>query len=607
MGIKKRSELAKVCDFNSWRDFTPMNTSCGTMLHNLTGNWRFIKPFYEDKVPPCQNGCPAGNDIEGWIALLQRGHVEAAFRHLTQEEPFPSILGRVCFSFCQGACNRAHFDHHINIRELERFVGDQGKTSAIHPELPEYNGSSLAVIGSGPAGMSAAYFSRLLGFKVTIFEAHPEMGGLLRWGIPEYRLSKAVVRENFDRLESMGIDLRPATRVGREMSFEALRQDFDYIFLATGGHESLKLGIDGEDEPSRVISGLTLLNRVALDQPVDLGTSVVIIGGGNTAIDAARTAVRLGADVQVIYRRSEGEMPAHPQEVAQARQEGVRFRFLTAPKRIVNKGEGAPMDLVCCEMVLGEPDESGRKRPIPKKDADFTLTADTIVTAIGEQPDLGYLPGHIAVRKEMVMVGDDLGVRSETPDLKAVFAGGDIIDTAHTVVHAVASGKRAAVAMDCRRRGEDLAAVMDRISVGTGGAISFSAYKGWQPVHAVRQNRSKVIAASDMVFDYFEKASPVPEKIEAAAVRKKSFAAISHTYTEADAAAETDRCLHCGRCTQCDNCVIFCPDVSIVPRKDGRFGYQIDYDYCKGCGICSTECPRNALTMVSEETPLEEE
>ena len=346
MSVKRRADLAREYDFNTWRDFTPMNISVGTMLHNRTGSWRFMKPIYEDKVPACQNACPAGNDIEGWIKLLQKGKYEKAYWHLKKEEPFPAILGRVCFSFCERACNRAPLDKCVSIKELERFVGDYVAPSTPHPDLPEDNGKTLAVVGSGPAGMSAAYYGRLLGFRVTIFEALLELGGILRVGIPNFRLPREVVAAEFEGLKNMGIELRPGAVVGKDISLNELRNDYDYIFLATGVHESVQLRVAGEKESHGVMSGLAMLKRVAFGQEVDLGHSVVVIGGGNTAIDAARTAIRLGCEVTVMYRRSESEMPAHPEEVQEAREEGVQLRFLAAPEKIELNDNGSIMNNV---------------------------------------------------------------------------------------------------------------------------------------------------------------------------------------------------------------------------------------------------------------------
>ncbi|MBW2026609.1 MAG: NAD(P)-binding protein, partial [Deltaproteobacteria bacterium] len=220
MQVNKRSDMAKKVEIGSWRDLPPMNISMGTMLHNLTGSWRFIKPIYLDKVPACQNTCPCGNDIEAWIKLIQRKEIRDAYLYIKREEPFPAILGRVCFRFCEEACNRSGLDESIRIRELERFVGDMGISKGIYPQVPDYHGKSLGVIGSGPAGMSVAYFARLLGFRVTIFEALDVMGGILRVGIPAYRLPRSIVEAEFELLKNMGITLRPGTRVGQDISLE---------------------------------------------------------------------------------------------------------------------------------------------------------------------------------------------------------------------------------------------------------------------------------------------------------------------------------------------------------------------------------------------------
>ena len=606
MAVTKRSEQAKTYPFTSWRDYTPMNTSLGTMLHNRTGSWRYIKPRYEDKVPACMNGCPAGNDIEGWIALLQRGDRQGAFWHLKREQPFPAVLGRVCFRFCQDACNRRELDSCVMINELERYVGDLVSRPVAHPDLPSYHGAELAVVGSGPAGMSAAYFGRLLGYKVTIFEALPEPGGILRVGIPSYRLPREIVAREFEGLKLMGIEVRTGTPVGDVPSLADLRRAYDYLFCATGVHESVKLGVPGEDEGDRVISGLRLLRRVAGGETVSLGREAVVIGGGNTAVDAARTAVRLGCRVTVVYRRTAREMPAHPDEVREAQEEGVRFRFLAAPEEIVLNDDGSVNRVVCCEMELGAPDESGRRRPVKKADTRFEMKADSVVTAIGEIADLGYLGGGVRVDGGVVTVGEGLCADGAEDGAGKVFAGGDIIDSPHTVVHAVAAGKRAAVAMDCDRRGLDTGEVLARLSVGNGTALSFSRFVGWEPVNPVRQSLKEVVDSSKIVYDYFEQVPPASGKIETPEARVAGFLPYTTTFDDELAAHEASRCMHCGRCTQCDNCLIFCPDISVLPRGGDRFGYTFDYDYCKGCGVCFTECPRNAITMIDEETPVED-
>lgn len=585
-----------------------MHASLGTMLHNRTGSWRFIKPVYEDKTPACQNGCPAGNDIEGWLTLLRRKEFEAAYWHLKREEPFPAILGRVCFAFCENACNRASFDGCVGVRDMERFVGDLPFAKHPHPDLERAgdNGKRLAVVGSGPAGMSAAYFARLLGFSVMIFEALPEPGGVLRVGIPAYRLPREVVAAEFDALFNMGVALRLNTAVGADIPFDRLRSDFDYIFLASGVHRSMALEIVGNGAASGVISGLSMLKKVALGEDISLGKRVVVVGGGNTAIDAARTAVRMGCDTMILYRRSEAEMPAHPEEIAEAREEGVQFRFLAAPEDIVRAEDGSARQLVCHEMTLGPADESGRRRPIPKDGANFTLDVDTVVTAIGERADFTYLAGASPTLGTTLSVDGALRMPSESSGGAKIYAGGDIIEIPHTVVHAVASGKRAAIAIDRDRKGVGFPDVAGRIAVGNANALSFSKYLGMENIHPVRRNDRVVVDQTGIVFDYFEKVEkPVAEKRPGES-RKADFAPYRETLTEAEALAEAARCLHCGRCTECDNCLIFCPDISILKKEGGAFGYEIDDDYCKGCGICAAECPRGAITMIGEAVPVDD-
>ena len=600
MAVKKRSEKAKKHEFRSYRDITPMHVSLGNMLFNKTGSWRFIKPIYEDKIPACQNACPAGNDIEGWVTLLQKKEFEKAYWHLKREEPFPAILGRVCFRFCEDACNRAGLDDCIRIQELERFVGESVAPATPHPELPELNGKRLAVVGSGPSGMSVAYFGRLLGFGVTMFDKEALLGGILRLGIPGYRLPAKIVADEFAGLSLMGIELRPHTEIGKDISFETLTSTFDYVFLATGAHRSIPLELTENTACCQIMSALTLLKQVARGETVMLGRQVVVIGGGNTAIDAARTAVRMGCHATIIYRRSLTEMPAHPEEVKEAEEEGVNFRFLAAPEDIALNPDATIEKLVCCDMELGPADESGRCRPIRKEGATFDIPADTILMAIGEKPDFDYL-GRLAPSADtFIATREDLSVSSKPIQGAKVFAGGDMIDTPHTVVHAVAAGKRAAIAMDCDRRGILFSDVLNQIRIGSSSALSFSSYVNWTPVNPVNRNDQKVVDSTNIVYDYFVKSKGCNKAIQSPEVRKQSFEPYRATLSESAAIHEIERCMHCGRCTECDNCLIFCPDVSILDQDSGSFGYAIDYDYCKGCGICFTECPRHAITMISE-------
>lgn len=607
MGVKRRRDLAKQYEFKSWREITPMQVSLGTMLHNKTGNWRSIKPVFEDKTPACQNACPAGNDIEGWLKLLEKNEYEKAYWHLKQEEPFPAILGRVCFKYCESDCSRAVQDHCLSIRDLERFIGEKVLPSTRHPQIPPDNGKSLAVVGSGPAGMSVAYFARLLGFKVVMFEKHPVPGGILRVGIPEYRLPSRIVEAEFEGLAHMGVELKTVTEIGKDLSFEAIASSFDYIFFGIGAHRSLTPGWKGIEQHFQVRSGLDLLKKIALGEEFDLGPRVIVIGGGNTAIDAARSAVRLGRSVTILYRRTEAEMPAHPEEIQAAREEGVVLRFTAEPDRIILDERGAVKSLRCCETVPGEPDEKGRLRFHRQEGSTFSMEADSILTAIGETPDFANLSGFIHPSAHFIPVDDGLCVPLSGKITAKVYAGGDLIDIPRTVVHAVASGKRAAIAMDCDRKGTALAEVLKSITIGQGPAISFSKYRGWPNVNPVPRNDQAVVDSEKIVYDYFKKMPKIAKERPPGHQRILSFDPYEPALTEEEVRQEGARCLHCGRCTECGGCLIFCPDVSVVDQTQETFGFFIDYDYCKGCGICVTECPRQAISMVKEATPIIEE
>jgi 2-oxoacid:acceptor oxidoreductase delta subunit (pyruvate/2-ketoisovalerate family) len=572
------------------------------MLHNRTGSWRFVKPIYADKVPACQNACPAGNDIEGWIRLLQQGDLEGAWWHLKREQPFPAILGRVCFRFCEAACNRASIDGCVHVRHLERYVGDNGPGKADHPDRRPDNGARLAVVGSGPAGMSAAYFARLLGFTVTVFERLPEPGGILRMGIPAYRLPREVVDREVSDLRRLGVEIRTGVAVGRDLPLESLADAHDYLFLSTGCHAPIRLPVEGAVEEDRVVRALDFLRQVSMGEAPRIGGRVLVVGGGNTAIDAARTALRMGCEVTVLYRRSRQEMPAHDREVEEAASEGVAFRFLAAPLRVEPGPADRPVRVVCTDMTLADPGADGRRRPIPLTDSTFDIAADTILTAIGEEARLEYLAGLLDTKEGALAVGanqlaGEAGAR--------IYAGGDMIGSDRTVVHAVAHGKRAAVAMDCHHRGLDADAVLTELAVGSGGGIRFSDYIGAAPSTPAHREFHAVVGAGSIVPDYFQRREPAVVQFRPPGERRRDFRPYEESFDSSAAAEETARCLHCGRCTECDNCRIFCPDLSIHKAGEGSFGYTVDYDYCKGCGICSAECPRGAISMVAEDASLE--
>lgn len=530
----------------------PGPISQGGFLENLTGTWRYLRPRYEEKLAPCIAACPAGERAELWIRLLQEEKYDEACRIIKSVNPFPRVSGRVCFHPCESECNRGQFDRPIAIHALERFVGDQSKVR-IKPSVSA-SGKKIGVIGSGPAGLTCAFHLALLGHAVTVYEAEAEPGGLLRYGIPAYRLPKDVLQEEVDDILSTGIELKTGTRIE---DLDDAAHKHDAVFVAVGYGNSRSLQISGESEDG-VIDAIAFLKMVNSGQAPSVGNAAIVIGGGNAAVDAARTAVRLGADTTIVYRRSKAEMPAYPPEVEEAQKEGVTIRYLTSPTEIIRDEHGSLL-LACVGNRLGEPDESGRRRPEPIADSQFVLQANTVISAVGEAPDGRLVAQAFA----------DEDARSLK---KNVFIGGDLISPNRTVAYAIGSGRRAAVL----------------IHASFGGSVQDPAA---YPEH-------QVVKFESLNMDYFRHRARVRLGMLSLAERKGSFAEVSRALGSLSAAEEAARCFHCGACISCDNCRVYCPDVAVKKLKDG---YAIDYDYCKGCGICVFECPRNAMSLDEEE------
>jgi len=551
-------------DKRSIRDYKEMpvtSVSTGDMRWNLTGSWRNVKPFYDPKTSPCIAGCPTGEDIQGYIKLAREERYEEAVRLIWESNPFPSICGRVCYHPCMDACMRAEHDEAVFIPAIERYLGDYAIEHRLMPEAPEQkHPHRIAVIGGGPAGLSCAYYLALRGFGVTVFEAKERLGGVLRYGIPEYRLPKHVLDAELRRLEALGVEFRTRTVVGRDVALESM-DDYAAYFVGVGLQKSRPLGIPNEDAAG-VMSGLGFLERVNTNRKVEVGRHAIVIGGGNTAMDVARSALRMGAQVTVVYRRTRNEMPAIHDEVEEALHEGVAMRFLANPVEIVAEN-GRLRAVRCQEMELGEPDESGRRRPVPKEGAFFTLEADAMLVAAGELPDAGPVEKMTSVKNGLI-VTDEFGRTSHAK----VFAGGDIVTGASTVVNAVARGRGAA---------ELIAAEL------LGNTFNPRVHK-------------KVVAIADVNTAYF--LHKRRGEMAHAPAGADAFAEVNMGMTCTQVQDEMSRCFSCGVCDGCDNCFVFCPDVAIS-REDGV--YTIDYDYCKGCLICVQECPRGVVSVESEE------
>jgi 2-oxoacid:acceptor oxidoreductase delta subunit (pyruvate/2-ketoisovalerate family) len=564
--------------------------SLAPMTWNKTGSWRYLRPRFENKIPPCQEGCPAGQNIEGAMVLIGKGKVLEAWELFKEENPFPGVCGRVCFHPCESSCNRGDFDEAVSINALERFLADassrQGRRLSRTLEKRE---GKVAIVGSGPAGLTCAYHLARMGYEATVFDALPVLGGMLRVGIPEYRLPKKVLEEEIDQILELGVKAEVNVRLGEEFLLSDLKE-YRAIFLAMGNHRSKRLGIPGEDAQG-VMSGLEFLKNVNLGREVVLGKRVAVIGGGNTAFDAARLALRLGAKPFILYRRTREEMPAFLSEILEAEEEGIEISYLVSPVCLIAEN-GRISRLECVKNRLGPPDEDGRRRPVEIKGSNFMLQVDQVISAIGEEADFSALPKTVKTQENAVLT-DERGATEH----KGVFAGGDIIHQPRTVVHAIGSGKRAAIFIDCllkKRKWEDL---FEALRIGERGSLSMRRYLQEESLRLPLS--LKTVSLKDLNLDYFDykKRSKMPK----AQISKRlgSFAEVNLGFSEETAVAEANRCFNCGVCNLCDNCYIFCPDVAILKQGEEEPNV-IDYDHCKGCGICVEECPRDALVMEEE-------
>ena len=531
-----------------------------------TGQWASEQPKRQQYVPPCNHICPAGNDVQGFLHALAEERVHDALEILLRTTPFPATCGRVCPAPCMASCNRVQLDGAVNVRELERLAGDRGEIELVPSELRE---ERVAIVGSGPAGLTAAYHLALYGYAVTIYEAGAHLGGLLRTGIPEFRLPQEILDREVDRILDLGVEVVSGVFVNRARLLTIAR-NHDAVLVATGLQElrSLRLGV-GEDD--MVVQGIDFLDLVRSgSQPRLDGERVVVVGGGNTAMDAARSALRLGAgEVRVVYRRTRAQMPAIAEEIDEALEEGIVFDFLTQPVEIQRMsqadGDLGEQHLVCRRMELGEPDASGRRSPVEVSGSDFAVACHRIILALGQSPDLSVFPEGTEVREGEHLIG-----LLETP----VYAVGDLANNEGTVAAAIGSGRRAAMHIHQTLTGE----VVD---VGEATRVR-SDVDVWH---------DEVIRADALRMHLFERRPATGGTAMGVRARVTSFDEIHKGLADA---SEAKRCLSCGVCNECDICVTYCPEGVLK-----RVGHDLvfDYAYCKGCGICVSECPRNVVFM----------
>ena len=530
----------------------------GSSLANKTGTWRVERPVYVDRLPPCNDACPAGENVQQWLYHAEEGAYRAAWEALVADNPMPAIMGRVCYHPCETACNRAQLDESVGINAVERFLGDHAiaRGWGLPPPAPP-SGRRVLVVGAGPAGLSAAYQLRRFGHAVTIREAASKPGGMMRFGIPKYRLPRDVLDAEVERLLSLGICLELGSKV-TDVAAAMGKEGFDASFLAVGAEISKRAYLPAGDS-ARMVDAVSLLRSTEGAEPPLLGRRVAVYGGGDTAMDAARTARRLGAtDAVVVYRRTRDRMPAHDVEVEEALEEGVTMKWLSTVKSV------GPDGLVIEKMRL---DDTGFPQPTGEFEE---LAADSLVLALGQESDLSLVEGAdgIVVADGVVQVGPDM-----MTGCPGVFAGGDMVPAERTVTTAIGHGKQAARNIDAWLRASSYVP-------GPRHALAdFSALNPWYYSDAPRTVRPRLEVAR----------------------RVTTFDEVTAGLDESTALFEARRCLSCGNCFECDNCFGVCPDNAVIKLAPGQ-RYAFDYDYCKGCGLCAAECPCGAIVMVPERT-----
>jgi NADPH-dependent glutamate synthase beta subunit-like oxidoreductase len=524
------------------------------------GPARARRPVYLDLLPPCNAGCPAGENIQGWLALTRAGEHERAWRLLVAENPFPAIHGRVCYHPCESACNRAELDSSVSIHGVERFLGDLALERGWQFDPPPApSGRRVLVVGAGPSGLSAAYHLARLGHHVVIHDAEAEPGGMMRYGIPAYRLPRDVLAGEIARLAALGVEIVGNHPV-RDLIAERRGGRFDAVFVAVGAHLSQRVDIPAR-EAGRIVDAVSLLHSVAAGERPAIGRRVAVYGGGNTAMDAARVARRLGAEeALIVYRRTRAQMPAHAEEADEAEREGVKINWL----RTIQAFDGPTLTVEIMEL---DPDG----RPVPTGRTE-TLAADTVVLALGQRADTVFLSGVPGVE-----FGPD-GTVVVSPELMTgcpgVFAGGDMVPAERTVTVAVGHGKAAARNIDAYLRG----------------------------LPAPQAARPPVAAFADLHLWYFGDAARRGQAERDPAERVTDFTEVVGGLDAAAAGYEAARCLSCGTCFECDGCLGACPEDAVIKLGPGN-RYRFDYDRCTGCGTCFDQCPVHAITMLPEATP----
>ncbi len=521
-----------------------------------TGPWRSKRPAYVDFFPPCNNACPAGEDIQSWLSLTQEGKIHEAWVRLTEENPMPAIHGRVCYHPCENSCNRGAVDSSVSIHAVERFLGDKAIAEGWKfPSVKKSTGKRVLVIGAGPSGLSSAYHLAKFGHDVTIYEAGPVAGGMMNFGIPAYRLPREVLRAEIARIEELGVKIVLDRKVTNVLA-EKNEGKFDAVFIAIGAHIGKKTEIPARDA-GKILDALTFLKDVELGQVPQIGRRVAIYGGGNTAMDAARTAKRLGAEeALIIYRRDREHMPAHDFEADEAFSEGVKIHWLRTIKDI----DSTSFTVEKMEIVDGKPVGTGSLE---------TLEADSLILALGQSTETEFLKGveGIEFDEDNTVVVD----RQMMTGHPGIFAGGDMVPSERTVTIATGHGKKA--------------------------ARNINAWLIQETYEKVPNN--ELVPVEQLHVWYRTKADASQQSHVAPEVAATGFDEIVAGLSEEEAVYEAQRCYSCGNCFECDGCFGACPEHAIIKLGKGK-RYKFNFNLCTGCGVCYEQCPCHAIDMIAE-------
>ncbi|MGR9114934.1 MAG: NAD(P)-binding protein [Gammaproteobacteria bacterium] len=522
-----------------------------------TGPVRSQRPVYQDFLPPCNNACPAGENIQAWLALVQAGHYQQAWQILMRDNPMPAVHGRVCYHPCETNCNREQLDSAVSIHAVERFLGDLALTEGwrIEPDFPA-TGKRVLIVGAGPSGLSAAYHLARLGHQVVIYEAGPIAGGMMRFGIPAYRLPRRELDREIERIKALGVEIVLNRKVDNLLADKKEGQ-FDAVFVAVGAHLSKRIDIPARDA-SKMLDAVTFLRQAANGAPPKLGRRVAIYGGGNTAMDAARTAKRLGAEeALIIYRRDREHMPAHGFEADEAIEEGVKINWLRTIKEI---------DESSLKVEVMQLDTNGRPQPTGRYE---TLKADALILAIGQDTDTGFLRDvpNVEFKSDGTVIVDT-GMQTGAA---GIFAGGDMVPSERTVTVAVGHGKKAARHIDAWLRGERYNPAPKH------DLVNYEQLHIWYDTDAEKKAQGLL---------------PLDQRTD-------SFDEIVSGLSAPDATFEAQRCFSCGNCFECDGCYGACPEKAIIKLGPGN-RYRYDYELCTGCAVCYEQCPCHAIEMEVE-------